>query len=289
MDIAIMVTYISPFIPKLAEHTKTLHELLKQDVEYIWAPAHITAFRKLKSLICKGITLAYFDPSKDTQIEVDASTRDLGAAFIQKGMPIAFASKSLSSAEERYANVERELLAVVFGCEHFHTYIYGYHFTIRMLLKLQNYDLQIVYKPGKEMLLPDGLSQLLSIANTHIDLDLQVSHIQFSTAKIEELVQETSKDPALSASREVIVTSWPDSRKELPASLRDYWSFRDQLSVENGILVKELAHLGLKHILRHDKTKGHYLVVVPTKRCIKSGKQGTTLVQHNRPIPILGV
>ena len=244
-----MVTYMSPFIPKLAEHTKTLRELLKKDVEYIWTPAHTTAFRKLKSLICKGVTLAYFDPSKDTQIEVDASTRGLVAALIQEGMPIAFASKSLSSAEERYANIERELLAVVFGCERFHTYIYGSHFTIisdhkplemiqlknltsapprlqRMLLRLQNYDLQIVYKPGKEMLLSDGLSQLPSSANTHIDLDLQVSHVQFSAAKIEELVQETSKDPALSALREVIVTGWPDFRKELPQSLTGCYSWQ---------------------------------------------------------------
>ena len=88
------------------------------------------------------------------------------------------------------------------------------------------------------MLLSDGLSRLPSSANTYIDLDLQVSHVQFSAAKIEELVQETSKDPALSALREIIVTGLPDFRKELPQSLRDYWSFRDEFSVENGIVLK---------------------------------------------------
>ena len=48
----------------------------------------------------------------------------------QNGRPIAFTSKSLSDCERRYAYIEREILAVVFGCEHFHNYVYGKHFTI---------------------------------------------------------------------------------------------------------------------------------------------------------------
>ena len=114
-------------------------------------------------------------------MQVDASKNGLGAALIQQGEPIAFASKSLSDTEKRYANIKWELLAVVFTCEGFKTYLFGCEFIVesdhkplemialknlvavpprlqRMLLRLQTYDCTIKYRPGKEMLLADTLS-----------------------------------------------------------------------------------------------------------------------------------
>ena len=60
---------------------------------------------------------------------MDASQRGLGAALLQDQGPIAYASKSLSETESRYSNIEREMLAVVFGLERFH--YYAYHSAIR--------------------------------------------------------------------------------------------------------------------------------------------------------------
>ena len=57
-------------------------------------------------------------------IQVDASQVGLGAALLQNGKPVAFASKALTKTECRYVNIEREMLAAVFGVERFHTYIY---------------------------------------------------------------------------------------------------------------------------------------------------------------------
>ena len=61
---------------------------------------------------------------------MDASQHALGAALLQDGKVVAFASKSLSEVEKRYANIEHELMACVFGAERFHTYLYGKSFTI---------------------------------------------------------------------------------------------------------------------------------------------------------------
>ena len=65
-----------------------------------------------------------------SQLQVDASMKAHGAALIQDGKPVAFASKALSPAESRYANIERKLLAVVYGCERFHNYLFGRPFTV---------------------------------------------------------------------------------------------------------------------------------------------------------------
>ena len=85
-----------------------------------------------------------------------------------KDQPIPFASKSLTDAEMRYANIERELLAIVFTCQRFSTYLLGRSFLAesdhkplemiamknlvnapprlqRMLLELQRYDVNIKY------------------------------------------------------------------------------------------------------------------------------------------------
>ncbi len=103
-----IVTYMGKFIPKLADHTETLRGLLRTTSTWQWTPSHQAAFDKLKSLICTDCTLTYFDPAKETTIQVDASSCGLGAALVQDGKPVAFASKRLTETEQRYANIERE-------------------------------------------------------------------------------------------------------------------------------------------------------------------------------------
>ena len=58
-------------------------------------------------------------------LNVDASGMGLGAVIMQDGNPVAFCSKTLSPAETRYAKIERELLAIIWGAGKFHTYVYG--------------------------------------------------------------------------------------------------------------------------------------------------------------------
>ena len=142
-------------------------------------------------------------------MQVDASSHGLGAALIQNGRPIAFASKSLSDCERRYANIERETLAVVFGCEGFHTHVYGKQFTIqsdhkppemihlknhaaacpqrlqRMVLCIQPYDIVIRYKPGNEMMLADSVSRQPCSNAESLEVDVKISHVPFSTQKLD--------------------------------------------------------------------------------------------------------
>ena len=104
-----IVKYMGPFIPNLSNHTSSLREIFKKDVTFEWTDCHEASFRKIKELICLEMTLSYFDPTKDTVIQVDASSYGLGAVILQDNKPVAFASKFLTDAETHYANIEREL------------------------------------------------------------------------------------------------------------------------------------------------------------------------------------
>ena len=64
-----MVTYMSPFMPHLSEHTANLRDLLKKDNEYTWKESHEKDFQQIKDLIRKEVTLVYFNPTKPTTIQ----------------------------------------------------------------------------------------------------------------------------------------------------------------------------------------------------------------------------
>ena len=179
-----MVTYMGNFVPHLSHHTEPFWAMLKQDAVFAWDEMANASFQKIKDLIAKSATkpLRYYDRRKPVTVQADASQRGLGACLLQEGEPIAYASKSLTDIETRYANIERELLAIIFACQQFNTYVLGRPFTVelnhkplemihqkslasaplrlqRMLLQLQWYHVTIRYRPGKEMLLADALSR----------------------------------------------------------------------------------------------------------------------------------
>ena len=127
-----MVTYMGNFVPQLSHHTEPLWAMLKQEAVFAWDEMANASFQKIKDLIAKSATkpLHYYDRRKPVTIQVDASQRGLGACLLQDGQPIAYASKSLTDTETRYANIERELLAIVFACQRFNTYVLGRPFTV---------------------------------------------------------------------------------------------------------------------------------------------------------------
>ena len=133
-------------------------------------------------MITEPPVVKYYKSTKPLIIQCDASDHGLGAALIQEGKPVAFASRALIHAEKQYAQIEKELLAIVYGTERFHQYTYGRPVTVesdhkplevihqkplsaaprrlqKMIMRLHQYDLTIVYKKGSEMLLADTLSR----------------------------------------------------------------------------------------------------------------------------------
>lgn len=80
-----ITTYMAPFIPNLFAMSEPLRNLLKKDTDFHWSLSHSTALENMKQSICRGVSLTYFDPKKETVVQVDASLRGFGSALVQQG------------------------------------------------------------------------------------------------------------------------------------------------------------------------------------------------------------
>ncbi|CAC5383949.1 unnamed protein product [Mytilus coruscus] len=263
------INYLAKFVPNMSAVTEPIRKLLKEEHEFIWTHEQQQAFEKLKDIITKNPVLSFYDVSKPVTVSCDASQCGLGAMLIQDNKPVAYASRSLTDAESRYANIERELLGVLFGLERFNDYTYGKHINVesdhkplemivrkslgcapprlqRMLLRLQKYDFSLKYIPGKDLVVPDMLSRAPIKINTNNEVEndiecfvnMVIRNTSMSDRNLEQITEETSKDDTLQTLTRLIIDCWPDEKNEVPKEVLEYWNFRDELSNVNGIILK---------------------------------------------------
>jgi hypothetical protein len=126
--------YYRRFIPNFSKIAKPLTELLKKNKPYVWDDRTEKAFGTLKEKLTTQPLLQYPDFTKPFVLTTDANNDAIGTVLSQgpigKDLPIAYASRTLNNAERNCPTVERELLAIVWGCKHFRQYLYGRKFTI---------------------------------------------------------------------------------------------------------------------------------------------------------------
>ena len=188
--------------------------------------------------------------------------------MMQNGQPVAYASRTLTTAEVRYAQIDKELLAIVFAFNHFDAYIYGHkrvnvetehqplemivHKPLncapkrlqRMLLQLQKYSLVVHYKKGKLMYLADTLSRAPLPEAPAGDLSLEIAAIvhtaslPLSVERLYQLQNVSADDPVLSELRKTIRQGWSDWKSKIMEALQAYYDFRDELTVEDQLVFK---------------------------------------------------
>lgn len=140
--------------------------------------------------------LKYYNVNEPVTIQCDASEYGLGAALLQCGKPVAYASKALTSTERKYAQIEKETLAIVFACERFEQYLSGKDLIIvesdhkplevilrkpilsaprrlqRMMLRLQRFNIDVHYKKGEHMYIADLLSRAMPLQHEEVQEDV---------------------------------------------------------------------------------------------------------------------
>ena len=225
-----LVSYYRRFIPNCSKVTNPLHCLTRKDVPFIWSDSCQESFDRLKMLLTSTPVLAFPNFQQPFILETDASGIGLGAVLSQQQedgsiRPSAYASRGLQKHERNYSISELEALAVVWASKHFHVYLYGHHCTVytdhsalksllntphpsgklaRWGLALQELDLDIQYRSGKENKNADVLSRL------PILLDQPTTESNSSTADCS--VARVEVEPALEEP-EVPTQEWQNAQK----------------------------------------------------------------------------
>ena len=116
----------------------------------------------------------------------------------------------------------------------------------RLLLRLAHYDINIEFLQGKENVIADALSRVCplqsynsKVKDSNTDV-IPVYHITYSApvskARLQDLRLATQSDPTLCSLTKTVHEGWPQSKKDCPKQLLDFWSFRQEISEEDGHL-----------------------------------------------------
>ena len=261
-----MLNYHGKFMENMSVTSSPLRKLLEKDVAWEWNREHQHSFTELKEKLCRAPVLAFFDENKKLTLSVDASSKGLGATLLQDKKPVAYASRALSKAECNYSQIEKEMLAIVWGCKKFHDYVAFRNVHVesdhkplesimkkplydvplrlqRMRLQLQHYSLDVQYTKGTEIVIADALSRAYlpevgECKDGPLEIHLVKEQTPVSEEKFEMFKTETLKDPELRVLIQVVMKGWPETVKKCPAETRPYWAVREDLTVVDGVLFK---------------------------------------------------
>jgi RNase H-like domain found in reverse transcriptase/Integrase zinc binding domain len=261
-----LVNYYHRFVPNLSSELTPLYELLKNGVKFCWNKDRQNAFERSKKLLINNTNLVPFDNSRETILATDASSYGLGAVLCQvhngEEKTVMYASCTLSPAEAKYCQLEKEALAIIFGVKRFHRYLYGRNFCMvtdhqplqwifgpekpvppmaaariqRWAMLLSAYRYTIKYRKGVDIGLPDYLSRnpekegskVTEVIATFREIDeVPLCH--------RDIARATEEDKILREVRRNVQHGWPEKWKD--DALQPYYVRRNDLSIEQNCVL----------------------------------------------------
>ena len=269
------VTFYEKFIPSRVDLLAPLYRLLPRDAPWTWGDEQRSAFKAVKEILCCGPLLVHYSLALPLVLCVDASPYGVGAVLAhvidEFERPVAYASRTMTSAEKNYSQFDKEGLAIVFGVLKFHQYVAGRRFVVytdhkplvglfggktptvtsprilRWLMTLSAYSFEVKYRPGKEHGNADMLSRLplpctvegeppQPPVNYVCFLDVNgVRQPDTSPVTADDIAEATGKDAELSQVREWSRSGWPTANPG--GELGEYWRKRDQISITQHCLL----------------------------------------------------
>jgi hypothetical protein len=275
-----MLSFIRKFVPDYNELTFPFRPLLKERSAFVWGANEEAAMDKIRNSDAWVKALAIFQPGKKLELWADASSYGLGAVLIQDGRPVFFCSRSMSKSEESWPQIDKELLALVWALERLDVYTYGHKVTAftdhrpllgltekpldhcslrqqRLVGRMMRYDLDLNFRPGKEMLLPDMLSRYpTGRAEELEDIPFMGTDLMGSVVYVSEIseasrivpneydytesgdksravvLQTARKDEEYQNTIQALFEGWTPSRQY---AYGEYWAVRDDLFESEGL------------------------------------------------------
>ncbi len=177
-----MLSFVRKFIPDYNSLIYPFRPLLKDRTPFIWTATEEEALDKIRTSDGWLKALTLFKPGKPVTLMADASGYGLGAVLLQENLPVYFCSRTLTEAEERWAQIDKEFLALVWALERLDLFTYGQKVTVltdhkpllglidkpmdycsirqqRLLGRIMRYDIHLEFVPGKDMAIADTLSR----------------------------------------------------------------------------------------------------------------------------------
>lgn len=268
-----LVNYYGRFVPQQSTVLAPLYRLLKEQTAWCWGKKEQGAFSRCKELLTSDKVLVYYDPQLPLTLACDASAYGIGAV-LQHIMPngdehpIAYASRTLSPAEKKYSQIEKEALSVIYGVKKFHQYLWGRSFNLitdhrplvtlfgehkhfpmmaaariqRWAIILSAYDYHIMYRKAEDHGNADGLSRIPLPEITDVGTEaisanintLLTNHLQEAPLNAAQIARMTRTDQELSKVFRYVMEGWPI---EVSDDLKVFYAKRDELSVEQGCLL----------------------------------------------------
>lgn len=207
-----LVGYYRKFIKDFSKKAKPLTNLLKQNQQFIWSDMCQDSFSYSKNILINEPLLQYPDFNLPFNITTDASNIAIGAILSQgkigTDLPIAYASRTLNRAETNYNTTEKELLAILWAVKQFRHYVYGHKFNIvtdhkplswlfgvkdpgarltRWRLQLEEYDYNIIYKPGTQNTNTDALSRI-GVTRTTLEIETVNEYKVYKEQKASQII-----------------------------------------------------------------------------------------------------
>ncbi|UYV72597.1 K02A2.6-like [Cordylochernes scorpioides] len=262
-----MVNYLGKFIPNLADKLQPLNSLLSTKNEWVWDEPQKKSFNLLKQELVSRPNLALFDPSRTTIVSADASSFGIGGVLRQEQpdgslKPIAYKRK------KRYSQIEKEGLAIVWTCDRLKDYVTGIKIHIetdhkpliaiftsksledmtprlqRLKMRMMRYSYQISHIAGKKQIVADMLSRK-PMSKPHKDeleeeLSAYIQSIEFPATeeRLLEISRKQKEDSLCSQLAEYCMSGWPKNKREVDPELRGYWQFQEDLTYQNGLLLR---------------------------------------------------